>query len=188
MHLTSKTLSASATLFAHINERLVSACGVLLLLQMLYQVCDVTARYVLSRPLPGTMEISESVLVFITFLCGANVLSRGGHVRVTLLLDRLTPVRRVWLDVFCSAVGCSTMFMLAWRAFLYGLYSYHVQDTSGTGTAFDLPLYPAKFAFFVGCALLCLQFFGQMLGSLSSISSRRAFDTEEDQRCLSLKS
>lgn len=182
LRINPKGLSRSEMLFTRINDRIVSACGVLLFLQMVFQVCDVTARYLLSMPLPGTMEISESVLVFITFLCGANVLAIGGHVRVTLLLDRLTPVRRVWLDVFCFAAGFSIMLLLAWRAFLYGLYSYRVQDTSGTGTAFDLPLYPAKFAFFVGCAMLCLQFFVQMLNSLSSIVSNRASIKEENGR------
>ena len=165
-------LSRSERFLTHINIRVVSGCGILLFLQMFFQVCDVAGRYLFSMPLPGTMEISESVLVFITFLCAANVLARGGHIRVTILIDRLSPTQRLWADLFCFLVGFSITLLIAWRAFLYGLYSYKVHDTAGTGTAFDLPLYPAKFAFFVGIAMLSLQFFIQMLNSFFGIVTK----------------
>jgi len=153
-------------ILSRVNTALVLGCGVFLFLQMFLQVSDVTGRYLFTKPTPGTLEISESVLVFITFLCLAHVLSRGEHVRVTILLERLSPERRAWFDIFAFAVGFLMMLLIAWRALPFALYSYKVQDTSGTGTAFDLPLYPAKFAFFFGSAMLCIQFLIQLIVNL----------------------
>jgi len=166
IHKIARILSRVEMLSARVHGLIVVGCGALLFLQMFLQVSDVTGRYLFAKPTPGTLEISESVLVFITFLGLAYVLARGEHVRVTILLDRLSPERRAWFDIFAFAIGFLIMLFIAWRALPYAIYSYKVQDTSGTGTAFDLPLYPAKFAFFVGSTMLCMQFLIQLLNQL----------------------
>ena len=56
--------------------------GVLIMFVMLATSTDVTMRYFLNRPIVWLMEVSEAILVYITFLGCAWVLKRDAHVRI----------------------------------------------------------------------------------------------------------
>jgi TRAP-type C4-dicarboxylate transport system permease small subunit len=124
---------------------------------------DVTGRYLFIMPLPGTLEIGEAVLVFVVFLSSTYVLINRGHVRVTLLTDRLSDSWQAWLDILAFALGFVLMLLMAWKSLPFAMSSYKLGET---GLAFPLPLYPAKFAFFAGSALLCIGFFTQFINHL----------------------
>lgn len=47
---------------------------------------DVICRYLLNKPLPYTLDISEILLLFITFLTAAWVMKRDGHVKMDFVL------------------------------------------------------------------------------------------------------
>lgn len=145
------------------NAWLTLGCGVLLFLAMLEVIADVTGRYLFANPVPGTLEIGESLLAFVIFLSLAYVLIRGGHIRVTLFTERLPPKWQAWFDIFATAVGFSLMLLIAWQSLPFALHSYKLKEV---GVCFPIPLYPAKVAFFVGSTLFCIQFFIQFISHL----------------------
>lgn len=66
---------------------------------------EVVSRYVFRQPLGWTTEVSEWLLLAITFLGASMVLRNEGHVRVDLLL-RIAPVRvRRVMDVASAVLG-----------------------------------------------------------------------------------
>ena len=163
-----KVVRRVADFFSHIemfsgsvHRAIAEACGAIIYLLMIVVVCDVIGRNLFLKPVPGTLEISTSLLVFVAFLSLAHVLAHGEHVKITIFIDHLSPGLRVWFDIFALAVGFSLMSLTAWQALLYALHSYQTQEVASQ--SFRLPLYFAKFAFFAGCALFSLQFFIQLV-------------------------
>jgi TRAP-type mannitol/chloroaromatic compound transport system permease small subunit len=135
---------------------------------MFYVVGDVVGRQVFSLSVPGTLQIGQSVLVFAVFLSLAYVLIHKEHVRVTVLTERFSPKWQKWLEVLAYALGCAMMFIIAWQVFLSASYSFEIMEpASSHGDAdFPLPIYPAKFACFVGSVLFCIQFFLEFLSRI----------------------
>jgi TRAP-type C4-dicarboxylate transport system permease small subunit len=128
---------------------------------MLLTISDVLGRDLFLKPIPGTLEITESLLVFVTFLSLAHVLTYGEHVKITIFVDHLSPKKRVWFDMFALAIGFVLMFLMSWRTLPYAIYSYECKEVADK--SFALPLYFAKFALFIGCAMLAIQFLMQLL-------------------------
>ena len=148
-----------------INTVVMVGCSVFLFGIMLYVVSDVTGRYLFLSPLPGTVEITKSLLVFVIFLSLASVLIKGNHIRVSIVLDRLSLQWQRRLEILALAVGFSLMFLMAWRTLNSAIYSYEVRELGGTGgvAGFPVLLYPSKFALFIGCSLFGIQFLIQFL-------------------------
>jgi len=161
-----------------INELLVLACGVLIFLFMFIVIGDVSGRYLFVKPLPGTLEIGEAVLAFAIFLSLAYVLMRDQHIRVTVLLEHV-PIRwRAWLDILALAAGFFLMFLIAWQSLPFAINSYQIKER---GLCFPLPLHPAKFAYFAGSAILCIQFFIKCIRQLFAQLTNKAPDKWENE-------
>lgn len=148
---------------ARINGSVAAACGVLIFVFMFMVVGDVTGRYLFLAPIPGTTEAGQNVLAFVIFLSWAAVLALGQHIRVVMLLDRLSPRRRVWLELLALAVGFAMVFSIAWYGLSFAVESYKFKETF---PSYGIPRYPGKMAFFVGCTLFAIQFFIQFLSRL----------------------
>lgn len=74
-------------------------------------VTEVSSRYVFHTPLPWGAEVSQTLLVWITFLGAAEAARRKEHMAVTFILDAVKPDR---LRGFLRRTG--TTIMLAFLA------------------------------------------------------------------------
>ncbi|MFQ5913030.1 MAG: TRAP transporter small permease [Nitrospinota bacterium] len=79
--------------------------GGLLIAVMLLTSIKVIFRYVLREGLLGVDQISGTLLLYIAFLGAAWVLRREEHVRIDLLVTRLSPKVQRWLNVISSIIG-----------------------------------------------------------------------------------
>ena len=153
---------------ARINLVVVVACGVFLFFFMFMVVSDVTGRYAFNSPIPGTMEIGEIILAFVVFPGWAAVLANNQHIRVLLVVDRLPPRWRVWLEMLALVVGFAMMLPIAHYSFGFALDSYMIKEI---GFTYSIPRYPGKAAFFIGSTLFAIQFlimfFSQLFSKLS---------------------
>jgi TRAP-type C4-dicarboxylate transport system permease small subunit len=145
---------------AKINLAIVAVCGVVWFLFMLMTVGDVTGRYLFLSPISGTTEIGQNVLAFAVFLCWAGVLSRNQHIRIFIVLDRLSPRWRYWFDILAYALGFSVIFPVAWYGVSFAITSIKLKEFYIT---YGIPLYPGKLALLIGAVLLALEFFIQLL-------------------------
>jgi TRAP-type mannitol/chloroaromatic compound transport system permease small subunit len=163
-----RIISRAMLISMRINGVLAWASCIFLFLMMFYVVIDVVGRQVFSLSVPGTLQIGQSVLVFAVFLSLAYVLIYKEHVRVTVLFEKLPPRWQKLLELLAFALGCAMMFIIAWQVFLSARYSFEIREPiSSYGDAdFPLPVYPAKFACFVGSVLLCIQFFLEFLNRI----------------------
>ncbi len=129
---------------------------------MLLTSGDVIGRGVFNKPVPGTMELSSYILV-IFILCGlAYTYQLKGHVRVTMLLDKL-PSR--------LALGMET-FTLLMSLFIVGIITVEGWSVAwDQNTVSDMLRVPQRpFRLLVSAAGLC--FFLELVFELFDVLGR----------------
>lgn len=75
-------------------------------------------------------EASGFCMAASSFLGLAYTLRCGGHIRVNLLLTRLAPGLRHWLELWCCGVAAAILAFLSWHAVVQVLQSYEFGDRS----------------------------------------------------------
>lgn len=99
------------------------------------------------------------------FLALATTLRRGEHIRVTLIINRLSPAAYRWLDVFCHLVALSVACTLAWYSIRLVMQSMQFNDIS---TGLDAtPLWIPQIGMAVGTTVLALAFIVELVDLLT---------------------
>ncbi len=139
-----------------INTPLVIFAGGLFFLYMFNVIADVTGRYVFLSPVQGTTEIGELVLPMATFLSLAYLQMHEAHIRVTLIPDRLPANWRAGFDILAILVGAGLMALMSWQSFIFAMDSIAIREVASLSS--PVPVYIGKLAYFIGCAVFCVQF------------------------------
>jgi C4-dicarboxylate transporter, DctQ subunit len=95
-------------------DALAFVAGALMLLLMLYVCADVAARYFGDHVLPFTVDISNLLLLSITFFVVARVQKSEGHVRMDFLLSRFNEEHRALISVITTIMCAVMCVVLTW--------------------------------------------------------------------------
>ena len=163
MKIIASVLLSLEKALARVNALLVVVCGIVLFLFMFMVVSDVTGRYLFLKPVSGTTEVGQNVLAFVVFLSLAAVLAVGQHIRVGILVDRLSLRWQAWLELLALAIGFAMIFPIAWYGLSFAIESYKLKEVFLT---YGIPRYPGKIALFIGCTLFAIQFLVMFLSRL----------------------
>ena len=94
------------------------AASAILLGMVLLTVVDVVGRYLLSRPVPGSFEVTELLLLVLIF-AGLPLVSRADEHVVMDVVDRVIgPRRSAVLQRLVHALSAAVMLLLAWLVWL----------------------------------------------------------------------
>jgi TRAP-type mannitol/chloroaromatic compound transport system permease small subunit len=137
------------------HKKLTIAVCLLLFLTMFLITGDVAGRYLLGKPIPGTLIIGCCMIVFLVYLSATYTEIMGGHIRVEMISARLSRKLQTLLDIIWVICGLVVLPLLTWQAFLMGLRSWRLGEIS---LDFPIPLYPVKFAVCAGFFFLFIQF------------------------------
>jgi len=125
-------------LFDHILNAMAFLAGIILVFIMLSVGLDVILRYFFNSPMIWVTEVTECLLLYITFLGTGWLLRDEGHVKVDIILTRLKPESTAFLGILSSLVGIFVSIMLTfygmsvtWNYFKRGIY---------TPTAMEIPV------------------------------------------------
>ena len=102
------------TVIDRITDILAYIAGVFLGYIVISVTADVVFRYFFNNPLPYTMDISEILLLFITFLTAAWVMKREGHVRMDFILASLKKEHQLLLYGITSILSAIICLILFW--------------------------------------------------------------------------
>lgn len=105
---------------------------------MLLTVADVFMRYVFSRPISGTTELTEFMLVILVLSVVPTALANR-HVSVDIVTSRLTPKGRALFDAVTLIASSWLVAIMGWRAFKACFFMIHNDVRSPT---LDIPVYP----------------------------------------------
>jgi tripartite ATP-independent transporter DctM subunit len=73
--------------------------AVLVGLEILILLAGVISRYVFNSPLTWSDELASILFLWLAMLGAVVALRRGEHMRLTTLVQRLTPAKRVWVSL-----------------------------------------------------------------------------------------
>lgn len=115
---------------------------------------DAVGRYAFNHPIPGTLEITELMMVFIVFLAFAYVESKNGHVRVDLVISRLPRKVQPYIDCLDTVISLGIMAIIAWQSVLYSL---ELRQSGNVSAYWGMPISPFLLVMAFGCLLFCFQ-------------------------------
>ncbi|MFC1929958.1 TRAP transporter small permease [Chloroflexota bacterium] len=128
---------------------------------------DVTGRYLLNRPITGSLELSELALAVIVFFALTQAEVSKQHIRVDVLTRFLSPKMLSLTEIITCLAGiviCSLIAVYSWEHFLK-MYAIK-QLTPGE---LRMPLYWPKMTVPVGYFLLVLYFSGVCVREIKNL-------------------
>lgn len=128
--------------------------GWLLCILMLSLIVDFVSRGIF-MPVPGVGEVSVFVMVVCVYMGIAYCEQLKGHVKVEFIISKFPPRLRGMINLFNYFVILLTIAVVSYAVFQSALYSYTTKEA--VAGRVPLPVYPVKFAIFIGVVLYWVQ-------------------------------
>jgi len=136
----------------------------------------VLGRTLLDRGIPGTFEVTEILIVLITFAGISYAARRARHISMSALYDQLHGTPRKLLLITIHTVTAALMFYMAWLALDYILGGGGDTSTS----ALQIPKWTYYSLIPIGFFLAGLQYTLTVLRNLTSDTLYRSFTEVEE--------
>jgi TRAP-type C4-dicarboxylate transport system permease small subunit len=137
-------------------EGMTFVAGLLLVFIMLAVCSDVILRTFFEAPQLWVTEVTEVLLLYITFLTSAWLLREEGHVRVDIVINRLKPRTVAFLGIVSSLIGVLVSLVLV--IFGTALTWDYCQRGVYTPSVMEFPVYLILLVIPFGSLALLLQF------------------------------
>ena len=128
----------------------------ILIFIMLSVGLEVVLRTFFNRPQIWVTEVTEVMLLYITFLGSAWLLREGGHVKVDIILNRLKQKTIAFLGIISSIIGIFVSIILT--VFGFSVTLDYLQRGIYTPTAMEIPISAIVVVIPIGSLMLFLQF------------------------------
>lgn len=171
MRRAAQTLSKAVTRL----EELCLAWGILGIAAL--TVGNVIARTFFGTSLAFAEEISQFLIVLVTFLGLGYAAGKGRHIRMTALYDQLPERRRKALTVLISATTSALLFYLTYLATRYALET--VRTLGSVSPALRVPLWIVYLSAPIGFFLGGVQYALALLKNLTTPGVWLSFETED---------
>jgi TRAP-type C4-dicarboxylate transport system permease small subunit len=143
---------------AHVIHRVVFyGCFIgmlVLLVMMLLTAVDVLGRAILTRPIPGTYEISAYMLAVIVLLGLGYAQQAEANVRVEFFTDKLPRQIQGYLVAFFALAATIFFALVVWQGISESINTLSVGKVSDI---LHIPAYPFHFLVAVGALFLTLE-------------------------------
>jgi TRAP-type C4-dicarboxylate transport system permease small subunit len=117
---------------------------------------EVVCRYFFNSPTIWVQEVAVYIYMW-TMLAGCSyTLQKGKHVRIDLVLEKLSKRTQKMLEVVTSIVGMGFSAVVAWQGYL--MLASSLKFSKVSATPLRVPMWIPQSALFLGFALLTLQF------------------------------
>lgn len=131
---------------------------------MMVIICiDIIGTKFFGKSIPGALDISEELMVFLTLLPLAYLAAEKSHINITLLESRLPPGIRLILEIFQYAIATAITGVITWRVFIAFQKSYEVMELK---SGLDMPIWPANLVTVIAFGFLTLVWFLQLTKTL----------------------
>lgn len=121
-------------------------CGFLAAIAVVFMtlltVSDVFRRYFFNKPILGSFELTEYLLVVVVFLAIPWATMEGVHVRVDLITQKISRRPRAVLYAVSCLLSMFITALIAWFTIPEAKYAYELQEKSDM---LNIPTYPFYF-------------------------------------------
>jgi len=156
-----------------ILNRIVTVAGmgstVLLGIMMMLTVVDVVLRYVFSRPIQGSMELTEYLMVCVGTLGLAWCALQGAHIKVDLIVNRFPQRFQKVIDSFNYLLLIGVAGIIASQTFMR---ANTVRELGVASAMLEVPQYPFVLVTSFSYLLLFLASIMLLVHAISSLISK----------------
>jgi len=154
--------------FDHILDISVVLATIMTIAAMLLVCTEITMRYFMGQPLMWVIDVCTILLVYITFLGSAWLLRADGHVRMELVINRLSKRQGAIVNTITSGISVIVFMVLTW----YGAkFTWHfAQIGHFLPTNLEPPTYLILLVIPIGSFLLFMQSIRTTVGYVRSVS------------------
>ena len=156
---------APPSFFGRISAGAAFLAGLAVLAVTLMITFDVLMRYFLNEPQLFVDELASFLLVLIIFGGLAHTYQKGGHIRVDLLTNLLSPKARRVLQICALFIGMASLAIIAWNTLVSSCVAYRLGRTS---MVLFYPLWIPMLLIPIGVALMALAMGARLVKELRS--------------------
>ena len=138
-------------------------------MMMLLGTVDVGGRYLFNKPILGTFETFEILLPAIVLLGLGYTQGNKAHVRMEILISRLSSRKQTILNVFTNGCALFISLLILWRGWVLTIEYWRIGRTIPT---IDVPMFLPQCLVPLGALMLSLVLMGQMLESIIQFRER----------------
>jgi len=120
---------------------------------MVVNFVDIIGSKFFLKSVPGALDISEELMVCLTLLPISYIALERGHIRITLLEDRLPPRVQFFLRIFQYLVATLITGFVTWRVFVQFQKTLRIMQLK---EGIDLPIWPGNLAVTISFGILTL--------------------------------
>ena len=144
--------------------------GISVLIMMVVVLREVIGRYFFSAPTIYSVELSENLMVGLTFLGGPFVMLLDSHVRADILYSKLEGKKKNIVDIFIYLAIIFYLLVLFWQC---AQYSWSLLTSWATSSgSLRLPLFPAQVMVTIGVFLTIVECVRKTIHSVLSFIER----------------
>lgn len=140
------------------------------MVMMCLTTLDVFLRFLFNSPIAGTVELTELMLVVVALFGMAYVGIKKGHVRVELIISRLSPRVQAFINAIISIVSSILFFLITWQS---AVHAKAIAVRNLTTTVLYIPIPPFVLVVAFGSALFALVFLIDFCHYLSAVMKNR---------------
>lgn len=145
-----------------INEVVGYVVSVIAIIFTFITIYDVVMRYVFNDPTRWAFDITKQLYGFYFIMLGGYALRHKAHVRVDLLIVKLSAKARRWVEILGYPIF---FFPFTWifmtKSYEFAMRSW--QQGEVTYSSVQIPVYPLKMAMFIASVLLFAQGISEVL-------------------------
>lgn len=143
---------------------------VVALAMMTVVVYGVVMRYVFNIPARWVAEVSEFMMVALTFLALAYVQEQRKHINISFLFSRQNEgIKTIW-SIVTTLCSLGIFVLLTWATWVFAMKAYYSGFVSDSAA---LPLFPPRLLVPIGSGVLCLQLLADLIQQIGSLLSHR---------------
>ena len=143
-------------ILSYVEDKLLWVSLIVLLFMTFFITADATSRYIFGLPVPGGFEISEEYLLpTLSFMAMSAVFVMGGHVRVTMVVDKLSKSIMRPINFIQDILMLGFSLLVTYGAFLTTIKAFEKGELSNSMLAY--PMAPAYGMVLLGFGILSLR-------------------------------
>ncbi len=91
--------------------------AILVVTEILILIIGTSARYFFHHPLTWTDELASILFLWLAMLGSVIALRRGSHMRLTTFVNKMSPDKRAWMEVFTMVLATTFLLFVLWPAY-----------------------------------------------------------------------
>ena len=135
---------------------------------MFFTTVDVTGRF-FDRPILGSFQISELILVWIICLAWPFTIGVRGHVRVELFISALSERTQDIIGIITHLLALGIFVLFFWQGIEMIKLTLELEELV---SIIEIPLYPFQFAVPIGALLTCPVIVMQLIALIKKVRKR----------------